>query len=154
MKSDQPESVQFAQKAVITDGGRRILLVCKRETDASSPGEWQLPGGRMKLSEDLDSNLIREVKEEVGLTVDPGRLLDMWFWYVPTPDGPQRIVAVARACSVRFGELTMKGQDSSDNISNIRWHSREDVSRISVTAEQAPIIEAAFDRLCKVNCSS
>jgi ADP-ribose pyrophosphatase YjhB (NUDIX family) len=52
--------LQFAQKAVIVDNNR-ILLLRKSCNDPYYPGWWDLPGGRMEDSESLDAHLIREV---------------------------------------------------------------------------------------------
>jgi ADP-ribose pyrophosphatase YjhB (NUDIX family) len=75
-------SVQFAQKAVVTLGNK-ILLVRKSAEDPNRPGKWDLPGGRMKPGEDVDKHLAREVLEETGLRVTPGKLIDLWSWHMP-----------------------------------------------------------------------
>jgi 8-oxo-dGTP diphosphatase len=46
-----------------------LLLVEQRH----SPG-WALPGGLLHRGETPDDGLLREVEEEVGLTLDPARL--------------------------------------------------------------------------------
>ena len=40
------------------------------------PGMWTLPGGGLDHGEDPRAGVRREVYEETGLTVTPGRLLD------------------------------------------------------------------------------
>lgn len=37
--------------------------------------EWELPGGRMEPGESTRETLVRELQEETGLRVTPGRLL-------------------------------------------------------------------------------
>lgn len=55
---------------VIEDG--RILLL---NEDTDTGRSWSVPGGRVEDGETLAEALVREMKEEIGLDVDPGRLL-------------------------------------------------------------------------------
>ena len=55
---------------VIEDG--RILLL---DQDAGAGRPWSLPGGKLEDGETLVGALVREMKEETGLDVEPGRLL-------------------------------------------------------------------------------
>lgn len=91
--------VQFALKAVIV-ARDRVLVVRKSPDDEHQPGRWELPGGRLKAGETPDDALVREVREEVGLEVVPGRPLAVWSWRLGDgPDAPT-VVAVARECTV------------------------------------------------------
>jgi ADP-ribose pyrophosphatase YjhB (NUDIX family) len=53
----------------------RVLLIKRRFGHAK--GRWALPGGFMDAGEMPRDALIREVREEVGLAVSPGDLLDI-----------------------------------------------------------------------------
>jgi ADP-ribose pyrophosphatase YjhB (NUDIX family) len=55
---------------VIEDG--RILLL---NQDTGTGRSWSLPGGKQEAGETLAQALVREMKEETGLDVEPGRLL-------------------------------------------------------------------------------
>ena len=61
-------------KAVVVRGRR--LLVTRNRSAQDRDGEWLLlPGGGQRPGEDLRAALIREVAEETGYEVRPGRLL-------------------------------------------------------------------------------
>jgi ADP-ribose pyrophosphatase YjhB (NUDIX family) len=50
----------------------RILLL-NQDTDTGR--SWSLPGGKVEEGETLAEALIREMREETGLDIEPGRLL-------------------------------------------------------------------------------
>src|SRR4029077_18098266 len=80
-------------KGVLIDDGRVLLLLNER-------GEWDLPGGRPDPGEDHRAALAREVREEAGLAVEVGALLDEHLFEVL----PQRFVRiVAYACRLVGG---------------------------------------------------
>lgn len=56
---------------VVVEDGRILLL--NQDTDAGR--SWSLPGGKLEAGETLAQALVREMKEETGLDVLPGRLL-------------------------------------------------------------------------------
>src|ERR1700730_13296063 len=93
-------AVQFAQKAVVTDDSGKILLVRKSDEDPNQPGRWELPGGRLIPSEDVDAHMIREVREETGLSVFPGQPIDLWSWQMSWHGEQVQVVAVSRYCKL------------------------------------------------------
>lgn len=50
----------------------RILVL---DQDTGSGRAWSLPGGKVEDGETLAEALVREMREETGLRVEPGRLL-------------------------------------------------------------------------------
>ena len=59
--------------AVIKDDAGRLLLI--RRGHEPGKGLWSIPGGRIEDSESDADALVREVREETGLIVAPGRLI-------------------------------------------------------------------------------
>ena len=55
-------------KAIIIDDHKILCLKNERN-------EWDLPGGKIKINEDIEECLIREVKEEVNLEVNNLKIL-------------------------------------------------------------------------------
>ena len=94
-------------KGVVIHDGCVLLLLNER-------GEWDLPGGRPDPGEDHRAALVREVREEAGLSVEVGALLDDHLFEVL----PQRFVRiVAYACQlVGAGDVVL-----GDEHLETRW---------------------------------
>ena len=60
--------------AVIRDGER--YLACRRAAHKDQAGRWEFPGGKVEPGEgDVDA-LVREIREELGVRIHVGPLLD------------------------------------------------------------------------------
>jgi 8-oxo-dGTP diphosphatase len=59
--------------AVIKDDQGRLLLI--KRGHAPGAGLWSLPGGRIEAGETDAEALVREMREETGLAVEPGQLV-------------------------------------------------------------------------------
>lgn len=72
--------------AVIERGDRRLLIGQRRRGD-TSPLKWEFPGGKVEKDETPEAALARELKEELGATLQKcapiGRVVHK---YAETPD--------------------------------------------------------------------
>ena len=55
-------------------GGK--LLITQRHQNSHLGGLWEFPGGKRKAGETFEQCLVRELKEELGVTVAVGELLE------------------------------------------------------------------------------
>lgn len=62
-----------AASAIVTDAEGRILLHRRRGNQL-----WSIPGGGMEIGETIRETVIREVKEETGLDIEPERLVGIY----------------------------------------------------------------------------
>ncbi|TNU73754.1 (deoxy)nucleoside triphosphate pyrophosphohydrolase [Miniimonas arenae] len=56
------------------------LLAARRSAPKTLAGAWEFPGGKVEPGEQPSAALVRELREELGVTVELGRI-------VPGPDG-------------------------------------------------------------------
>ncbi len=54
---------------VVSDSSGRILIA-RRHADAHQGGKWEFPGGKKQAEEDAREALVRELAEELGITVE------------------------------------------------------------------------------------
>ena len=110
--------------AVVRDGAGRLLLI-KRGHDPEA-GKWSLPGGRIEPGETDAQALVREMREETGLTVLPGPLLGA----VERPGPGGRIIDIRDYAATVTGGTLAAGDDAAD----ARWVAAADVPRLPLTS--------------------
>ena len=98
--------VRPSVSALIFDRRGRLLL-----QQRSDGGQWGLPGGSVEIGESVTEAVIREVREETGLTVSVRRLVGVYseprLQVVRYPSGHVwHYVNVCFECAARSGELT------------------------------------------------
>lgn len=90
-------------KAVVFDSGNRVLL-------GSSPrGEWELLGGRADPADGGPEDTVRrELREEAGLTVHVGKLIDIWYYDVP---GDDRVAVASYVATADYFAQLSRGDE-------------------------------------------
>ncbi len=117
MEREFPQAPMVGVGAVIVHDGRVLLVRRGREP---LKGHWSLPGGVLEVGESLHAGLVREVKEETGLTVEPIELVELLDRI--HRDGERvryHYVIADYLCRVQGGEL----QAASD-ADEVRWVER------------------------------
>jgi 8-oxo-dGTP diphosphatase len=118
--------------AIITDDTGRLLLI-KRGHEPEE-GRWSLPGGRVRPGESDPQALVREVREETGLQVEPGRLIGE----VERPAPGGAIFDIHDYAATVSGGLLAAGDDAAD----ARWIVPGDVGRLALTSGLAETLIA------------
>jgi 8-oxo-dGTP pyrophosphatase MutT (NUDIX family) len=93
---------------LFTDTGGRVLLV-----EPTYKDYWEVPGGAVDADESPYDAAVREVKEELGLSVSPGPLLVV-DWVPPRPDRPEGVMFVfdgGRLSRTRATEIAVPPQE-------------------------------------------
>ena len=70
-----PERPIVGVGAVVLDDAGRVLLV--KRANEPLKGEWSLPGGAVDVGETLENGIRREVREETGIEIEVGPIVDV-----------------------------------------------------------------------------
>jgi len=142
MQREFPETPLVGVGAVVVYQGR-VLLV--RRGSEPLKGQWSLPGGLLEIGESLSAGVVREVREETGLIVEPVELIELLDRI--HRDGElvrYHYVIADYLCRVAGGEL----QAASD-AEEARWVERAEwnsPSELKLDPIMVRVIEAGWQR--------
>lgn len=77
MTNDRINDANFAAVAAIYDGNK-IYLAQRSHQKAMYGGYYEAPGGHVQIGEDFYSALIREIREELHVSVEVDRIVDAY----------------------------------------------------------------------------
>jgi len=126
--------------AIIRD--RRVLVV--RRARSPARGLFTLPGGVVELGETLVEAVVREVREETALAIEPVALVG--YREAIARDAQDRVerhfVILAFAARWLAGEPVLNAE-----LAEARWLAPAELAPLSTTEGLAEIVAAAFARL-------
>jgi len=137
-KREYPDRPIVGVGTVIIDQGR-VLLV-KR---GSPPllGEWSLPGGVVELGETLRGAAEREAREETGLIVKAGEVLEVLDRIIPDENGaPQYHYVLIDFLCVVHGGMLHAGSDAGDAC----WVRENELGKFKLEQPAIEVIRKAF----------
>jgi 8-oxo-dGTP diphosphatase len=135
---------EFPSAPVVGVGGVVVragkALIVKRGHEPRK-GEWSLPGGRVELGESLEDATRREIKEETGLDVEVGPLVEV-FDRVHRLDDRIRyhFVIVDYLCHAPAG-VACAGDDAED----VAWVTGDELDAYGVNAHAAAVIRKGIE---------
>ena len=88
--------------AVIVDDQGRLFLARRGPQAKNERGLWEFPGGSVEFGETLAAALRREMREEYGIEIEVGELLDVFDHILPAEG--QHWVSPTYICRIISGE--------------------------------------------------
>jgi mutator protein MutT len=133
-----PDAPVVGVGAVVVRDGKALIV---RRGHEPRKGEWSLPGGRVELGESLEDATRREIREETGLEVDVGPLVEA-FDRVHRLDGRIRyhFVILDYLCVPRAGEAR-----AGDDAEDVAWVTAEELDAYGVNAHAAAVIRKGLE---------
>ena len=109
--------------AVVKDDQGRLLLI--KRGHAPGAGLWSLPGGRIEPGETDTEALVREMREETGLVIDPGPLIGT----VRRPARDGAVFDIRDYAATVTGGTLRPGDDAAD----ARWVDASELGSLPLT---------------------
>ena len=141
MAREYPAQPAVGVGAVIVRDGRALIV---RRAHEPRKGEWSLPGGLLHLGESLADAVRREVREETGLDVELGPIIET-FDRIHRDDGGRiryHFVIIDFVCWSPSGEA-VAGSDAEA----VAWVTAEQIDEYGVNAHAKAVIVKGLEVL-------
>jgi mutator protein MutT len=107
------------------------LLITQRHADAHLGGLWEFPGGKREPGETFEECLVRELREELGIEVEAGEVLEDL-----THDYPEKSV------HLKFFHCHLaQGEPQTLGCADLKWIGREELDDYPFPAADARLLE-------------
>lgn len=113
---------------IIRDG---IVLITQRRADQALPLQWEFPGGKVEPGEAPVAALARELREEIGVTVEVGRIWDVLFHAYEAFD----LVMLVYACRI------VEGEPSTVEVADLAWVPPGELPRWDILPADRPLVD-------------
>src|SRR5437016_2783702 len=137
-RRDYPDRPLVGAGAVIVRGDQVVLV---RRGRPPLAGEWSIPGGVVKLGETLRQAAEREAREETGLEIEAGEVLEVFESITPDAAGKTcyHYVIVDFLCRLKSGELRAGG-----DALEVKWCRAEELVEMRVSEPATKVILKAL----------
>jgi len=125
--------------AIVVEDGR--VLVTQRKTGTHLAGAWEFPGGKVEAGEDPREALRRELREELGIDVEVGEIVDVTF---------HRYEEADKAVLLLFFEATRSPgspEPRTLDVAAFRWAARGDLDPAAFPPADVAVLRKVHARL-------
>lgn len=98
------------------------ILIAKRKIDKSMGGYWEFPGGKIEDGESPEESLIRELKEEMNISIK----INECFGEKSYDYGDFKINLIAYICEITEGEISLTDH------SEVKWVKKDELSKYKI----------------------
>jgi mutator protein MutT len=132
-RHDFPAAPIVGVGAVIVRDDRAIII---KRANEPYKGQWSIPGGRVELGESLADAVRREMREETGLEVQVGTVIEVFERIQREHEGVRyHFVIIDYLCRCTGGALCA-GDDAEDAV----WVTSEELNRYEIRESAKAVI--------------
>ena len=129
------QNVIRAGAAAIVEDGKGNVLIGKRVSLGKVM--WVFPGGGIEFGERSRETVVREVKEETGLEINPEKFLGVVEMILPE-------MKLHRLVFYYMAKMTGGAENPGGDISELRWCRPEDIEKMENLGDATlPALELA-----------
>ncbi|WP_428262173.1 (deoxy)nucleoside triphosphate pyrophosphohydrolase [Haliangium sp.] len=114
------------------DGEPPRVLITQRRADQSLPLAWEFPGGKVEPGEAPEAALARELREEIGVEVEVGRVWDVLHHRYPDFD----LLMLVYHCRLAPGQ-----QARCVEVADLAWCRPDEIGRYDILPADRPLVE-------------
>ena len=115
----------------------KVLLVKRKNPPAQ--GMWAIPGGKVQWGETLKQALRREIKEELNIDIEPGRLIKV-IEFVPKQENARfHYIILDYLATITGGE-----PKAGDDALAVKWFDRKELKNSPVTESTRTLLKEEF----------
>ena len=140
--SDSATTVHVVGAAIVADGQ---CLVARRGPSMPLAGKWEFPGGKVEPGESIADALVREIAEELAITVAVGPWLGRGTAEIVKAHRIVRVVLDVHEAYWRAGSLTPAEHD------RISWCTPETLPALDWAEADIPIVPRVAARLAALS---
>ncbi|MEM0085343.1 MAG: NUDIX hydrolase [Candidatus Methanomethylicia archaeon] len=124
---------------ILIENGRILLI--KRAAEPNK-GLWTIPGGKVKLGENIKDALKREILEETKLEVE---VLDLEDIYELIIKDDEKVKYHYIILDYRVKRISGEPMPSTDAL-DVKWFSKKELENIETTETTKKLLEKLIDR--------
>jgi 8-oxo-dGTP diphosphatase len=110
------------------------VLICQRKRGGTFPLKWEFPGGKVERGENLETALVRELAEELGIRATIGR--EIWRTTYQYPGKHEPLLVIFNLADA---DLQIPKMDP-DSFEQIAWVTPADLTQCDFLPANAELI--------------
>ncbi|HEY0113256.1 MAG TPA: (deoxy)nucleoside triphosphate pyrophosphohydrolase [Allosphingosinicella sp.] len=118
--------------ALVNDEGR--VLLQQRRAGRDMEGLWEFPGGKLEAGEGLEEALARELREELGIEVEPQALMPAAF--ATAENGKRRMLLLL------YIGREWRGSPRALDAAALRWVRPAEMHALPMPPADEPLVAA------------
>ena len=140
-KREYPQAPVVGVGGVVIHEGRALLI--KRGSEPLK-NQWSIPGGTLELGESIQEGVRRELREETGIEVRVGELIEVFDRIFRDAAGEiqYHFVIVDYLCEKISGEAS-----PASDVTDTAWVREEDLWNYKLTEAATRVIRKAFAKV-------